>query len=478
MTRYLQLIVVRGWLALAAMLALAGCARVPAPPWESGELVVLTRNSPTTYYFDVDGQPTGFEYDLVQRFAQSQGWQVRFEIAQSLDEMFDRLEKGEAHFAAAGLAATDRRLGRMRFGPAYADEQEMVVCRQAIRLPRAMDDLVGLRLEVVAGSSHVDRLRDLRMEYPRLQWRDLAIAGEEELLERVSLGLTDCAVADALSYQVARNYLTGLQVAFDLGKQRRIAWAFPKRGESRLLEAVGRFFRGMAKSGELEMLKERYYGHVRRLEEADVLGILEKRTSRLPELKSHFFRAQILSGLDWRLLAAVAYQESHWDARAVSPTGVRGIMMLTEDTADHMGVQDRLDPEQSILGGAGYLRMLKDSLPDSVPEPDRTWMALAAYNIGLGHLEDARRLAFRLEREPDSWKDLKEVLPLIARAEYSGKLRYGYARGGEARAFAENVRIYYDILTRYEQPYKDSLSFQIGSEGPDTDDAPMNYWWP
>lgn len=426
---------------------------------------MLTRFSPTTYYFDADGAPTGFEHDLVRRFADTQGWTVRFELATSLEEMFSRLQRGEAHFAAAGLAATDKRLGRMRFGPAYADTREWVVCGPSVGARKRLADLVGLRIEVVAGSSHLDRLRDLRLEHPQLAWHEVELPGEEELLERVSAGLTDCTVADEMEFQIARNYLPGLQAVFDLGKQRRIAWAFPKRGENRLLEAVGGFFQEMTKSGELEILKERYFGHVSRLAEADVLGILEKRTTRLPALRRHFFEGQTLSGIDWRLLAAVAYQESHWDPKAVSPTGVRGIMMLTADTADRLGVKDRLDPRESILGGARYLRMLIDMIPDSVPEPDRTWMALAAYNIGPGHFSAALRLARRLERNPDAWVDVKDVLPKLSQARYAGMLRYGYARGGEAREFAENVRIYFDILSRYEQPYREGVALR-GSVGP------------
>ncbi|MGQ9685029.1 MAG: membrane-bound lytic murein transglycosylase MltF [Thiobacillaceae bacterium] len=457
MTGYLLPLLSRIIVLLAVAILHTGCSRVPDPPWLTGELVVLTRFSPTTYYFDADGAPTGFEYDLVRRFAAAQGWTVRFELAKSLEEMFSRLQRGEAHFAAAGLAATDKRLARMRFGPSYADSREWVVCGPLVRAPKRVADLVGLRIEVVAGSSYLDRLRDLRLEHPQLAWQEVELPGEEELLERVWSGLTDCTVADEMAYQIARNYLPGLQAGFDLGKPRRIAWAFPKRGETRLLEAVGGFFQEMTESRELEMLKERYFGHISRLAEADVLGILEKRTTRLPALRPHFFEGQTVSGIDWRLLAAVAYQESHWDPKAVSPTGVRGIMMLTADTADRLGVKDRLDARESILGGARYLRMLIDMIPDSVPEPDRTWMALAAYNIGPGHFAAALRLARRLERNPDTWIDVKDVLPKLSQARYAGTLTYGYARGGEARAFAENVRIYFDILCRYEQPYREGF---------------------
>ena len=211
------------------------------------------------------------------------------------------------------------------------------------------------------------------------------------------------------------------------------------------------FFRKIRADGELDRLKKLYFTQTRRLPEADVQGILEKRITLLPLYKAAFIEAQERTGLDWRLLAALSYQESQWNPLATSPTGVRGIMMLTSDTADRLGVPDRLDVQPRILGGARYLAMMENELPARIPEPDRTWMALAAYNVGMGHLEDARRLAQRLGKNPDSWNDVKEVLPLLSNPAYARYLRLGYARGGEARILAENVRVYYEILKRFER---------------------------
>jgi len=153
-------------------------------------------------------------------------------------------------------------------------------------------------------------------------------------------------------------------------------------------------------------------------------------------------------------LAAIGYQESQWNPYATSPTGVRGLMMLTGETADRMGVTDRLDARQSILGGARYLALMKDTLPDRIAEPDRTWLALAAYNQGQGHMEDARRVAQARGGSPDSWADVKQALPHLSRGTYAKAMKYGYARGGEALHFAENIRNYYDILLRLEPEYK------------------------
>ncbi len=173
--------------------------------------------------------------------------------------------------------------------------------------------------------------------------------------------------------------------------------------------------------------------------------------------KVHFAAVSVANNAvaqDWRLLAALAYQESGWDPLATSFTGVRGIMMLTDDTADRMHVNNRLDPKQSIAAGAKYLADLIDALPAEVKQPDRTWLALAAYNLGQGHMNGARAIAIGLKRDPDSWYEMKRVLPLMARQKYYQHLKSGRTRGGEAVIMVENVRTFYDILTRFEPPYR------------------------
>ncbi|OYY03758.1 MAG: lytic transglycosylase F, partial [Mehylophilales bacterium 35-46-6] len=164
-----------------------------------------------------------------------------------------------------------------------------------------------------------------------------------------------------------------------------------------------------------------------------------------------------ITGLDWRLLAAVSYRESHWDTFNTSPTNVRGLMMLTEATADQMGVTDRLDPKQSIPAGAKYLLKLRDTVPERIPEPDRTYMALAAYNIGYAHVEDARVLAKRLSLNPDSWADVKKTLVLLKNPEYYTTLKYGYASGGAPVIFVESVRSYQRILEKYQNSHNPDI---------------------
>jgi membrane-bound lytic murein transglycosylase F len=193
------------------------------------------------------------------------------------------------------------------------------------------------------------------------------------------------------------------------------------------------------------VLKERHY-NVGEFDYVDMRTFVRRMKSRMPKLVPLFKKAEEKYGIPWTLLAAQAYQESHWNRRAKSPTGVRGIMMLTLTTAKEMGVESRLNAEQSIMGGAKYLSRLEARVPDSVQGEDRWWYALAAYNIGMGHLHDARALADDLDLNPDNWRDLKGVLPLLSQKKYYKKLKYGYARGAEPVSYVRQIRNYQNIL--------------------------------
>ncbi len=166
----------------------------------------------------------------------------------------------------------------------------------------------------------------------------------------------------------------------------------------------------------------------------------------LPLYRGEFEEAARRNGLDWRLLAAVGYQESRWNPAAESPTGVRGLMMLTTDTALDLGV-DREDGAQSIRGAGRFLQGLYGQLPPQIREPDRTAMALAAYNQGIGHLLDARDVTVNRGGNPDRWSDVRDALPLLSDADWQKTTKYGPARGGEAVAFVDSVRQYYARLS-------------------------------
>jgi len=413
----------------------------------SGELVVLTRNSPTTYYQGPDG-PTGFEYDLARAFAERLGVTLQIKTANRFGDILPMIAREEADFAAAGLTVTPLRETQVRFTPPYQLIRQQVVHNARSLPPADVKDLIGRHLEVIAGTSYVERLNQLKLLHPTLTWITVENMETEELLLQVQEGLTEITIADSNIVDLSRQFSPNLRVAFSLNEPEKLAWAFPLNDDNSLYEEAGRFIEAMRTSGGLAHLIERYYGHAGRFNPIDLAAFMGKITTDLPQYREDFKEAGRRYRLDWRLIAAMSYQESYWDPGAVSPTGVRGMMMLTETTAQHFGISDRLDVRQSVLGGSAYLRTLMDRIPARIPEPDRTWLALAAYNVGIYHLEDARIITQAQGGDPDKWNDVKDRLPLLAKAAWYKKTRYGYARGYEPVQFVNRIRTYYEVLKK------------------------------
>ncbi len=412
---------------------------------QAGELRVITRNSPTTYYLGPKGY-AGFEFDLVNLFADFIGVRPKFIVVESFNEIIPRLARGEAHLAAAGLTVTEKRKRLVRFAVPVQQITQQLVYRAGNRRLRRYEELIGSDIEVVAGSSHVARLVELKAEYPQLSWHENRELDNEDLLYIIWEKLIDFTVADSNLLAVVRRFYPELRIAFDITDPQDLAWAFPHSEDTSLYDEATRFLQHVRKDGTLAHIRGRYYGHIERFDYVGTRTYRRHINQRLPKLLSFFKAAAEANGLDWRLLAAIGYQESHWNPKAVSPTGVRGIMMLTQITARQVGIEKRTDPEQSIVGGGRYFTLVKKRISEQIPEPDRTWMALAAYNIGVGHLRDAWRLTKIRGGNPDRWVDVKETLPLLSQKKWYTKTGYGYARGREAVHFVENIRSYYDIL--------------------------------
>ena len=412
---------------------------------KQNELVVLTRNSPTTYYAGASG-PTGFEYDLARLFAGYLGVELKIVVPENFNAIIPNVAQRNVHLAAAGLTITDARKRHIRFGPPYQSITQQLIYRSGTPRPRSLEDLRGGLIEVVAGSSHAARLSELAISLPSLAWRASNQAGEAELLSRVWNKSIDYTVADSNAFTLNQHFYPELRVAFDISPPQQLAWAFPKGKDDSLYNEAVKFFALIERNGQLAQLRDRHYSHVRDFDYVGTRKFLRHMQQRLPRYQAYFEEAARKYNLDWRLLAAIGYQESHWNHRAVSPTGVRGIMMLTRKTAAEMGYRDRIKPRNSIDGGARYFRKLKLRLPERIKEPDRTWFALAAYNMGMGHLHDVRSLTRRQGGDPDKWVDVKERLPLLMQKRWYQQTRYGYARGLEALQYVENIRNYYDIL--------------------------------
>jgi len=434
---------------------------------QQGKLVVITRNAATAYYEGPHGH-TGLEYDLARGFAKELGVKLKMIVASNVGDVLKQLADGKGDFAAAGLTITTPRQQRVRFTPAYQEITQQLVYRSGQRRPRSLDKLDGI-IEITADSSHEEQLHKLHSQYRNLSWTENHELESEDLLTMVWDKVLDYTVADSNEVAMYRRFYPELRVAFDISKPQHLAWAFPKQDDDSLYRAASAYFNKIQKNGHLARLIERYYGH---LDDFDYVGTrtyMRHMRQRLPSYLAMFEYAAKEFGIDWRLLAAAAYQESHWNPDAISPTGVKGLMMLTKATASELGVEQRTDPVQSIRGGALYLKQMLDKIPQRIAEPDRSWLALAAYNIGYGHLEDARIITQKQGGDPDSWKDVKETLPLLRMRKWHSQTKHGYARGNEAVRYVENIRSYYDILAwftdqeRHDTPAVPARTLRIAS---------------
>ena len=422
---------------------------------KAGELVVLTRNTPSTY-FQERNDAAGFEYDLALAFARHLGVTLRVETADTIEQLYQRLlTDNRPLLVAAGLTGNPARQPDVLYSESYLQVTPQVIYHTSAARPQRATDLVGKRILLLRDSIHAGLLQQLQQQHPELEFDTSDEVESVDLLRMVDEGLIDITLVNSNELAMHQVYFPHIQLAFSLEPVLDLQWAIRQprnHSDTSLLDAVNGFLQQSRQQGLIDALVERYYGHL------DVMGYVGANAfakhlqQRMPRYESLFREHAEEFGLDWQFLAAVGYQESHWDPQARSKTGVRGLMMLTQRTAEEMEVQDRLDPAQSIRGGARYLAQMLERLPDSIGYPERYWFALAAYNIGLGHLEDARRLTVQAGLDPDSWIDVRSILPRLAQKQWYSQTRYGFARGGEPVHFVNNIRRYYDILSWSTRP--------------------------
>jgi membrane-bound lytic murein transglycosylase F len=422
-----------------------------------GELRVVTRNSPITYFIGQAG-PEGPDYDLVSGFADYLGVKLKIVEVDRFGDLLAKVEAGHAHLAAAGLTVTAARAKRVDFGPPYQQVSQSLIYRRGHTRPRSPADLAGQRIEVIARSSYVETLTAARGQVPELAWTEDPTADAGELLERVAQGKTDYTIVDSNLFAIFQRFHPELRVAFNMAEGDALAWAFQRRGDRSLIDAAAAYLAEVRASGQLANVMDRYYGANTTFDYAGTQKFMRDYEQLLPRYRRAFEAAAKRADLDWRLIAAVGYQESHWNPEAISPKGAQGIMMLTPETASLMRIDNPMDAGQSIIGGSKYLWRMKQrigKLSPDIPDQDLIWMALAAYNMGYGHLLDARDITTERGGNPDRWVDVKDSLPLLTERRWYSKARWGYAKASETRVYVRNIRNYYDILVWLEDGPED-----------------------
>ena len=312
----------------------------------------------------------------------------------------------------------------------------------------SFEDIKG-NLTIPKYSSQSYILRNISTQYSELNWHESDILNQEELLKLVVDKKIDYTIANHNTIAIMQRIYPLLTVAFTVDDNWSQNWYFPKSQDHSLRDKFNHFIKKAYKDGTIQKLEYHYFNHMNKFDYVDTQRFIQAIKQTLPKYQAFFEKYASSNELDWKLIAAISYQESHWNPKAASSTGVRGMMMLTKPTADSLGIKNRLDAEQSIKGGTIYVKQIINRIPDTIPNEERIWFALAAYNMGMGHLWDARSLAIKLNKNPDSWQDVRQILPLLSEEEYYTDLKYGFARGYQAVHFVDSIQQYYMSLVGY-----------------------------
>lgn len=417
---------------------------------ESGVLNVVLLNSASTYYIGSDGAK-GFEYDLLFAYSKHLGVKLNITTVNTTKEALEFSKDPKIHIISAALSKTKEREKNYNFGPSYFDAQEQVVCHKKMlvesKFPSTVEDLAKLKITVGVDTGYSETIESLKAQGFEINATYTSDYSTEELIAQVDSNEIDCTIVDSNIYVLNQRYFPNIALAFDISNRVQQAWILT-RDIPELKEDIYSWLNTFTQSTEMARLKDHYYSYALFFDYYDTAVFSERIKSRLPQFEKYFQEASLKYQIPFSMLASISYQESHWDPSAKSNTGVLGLMMLTQTTAEGLGVKDRTNPKESIFGGAKHLYDMKQAVPPEVEGEDRLKFALAAYNMGMGHIIDAQKLAHQIGLNQNSWTELKKVLPLLSQKKHHKTLKHGYARGGEAVKYVDAVYDYMNILQK------------------------------
>jgi membrane-bound lytic murein transglycosylase F len=412
---------------------------------KTGELVVVTRNNANCYYVYRDEQ-MGFEYELAKAFADYLGVRLRIKIADRWNDLIPQVLSGKSALIAASMTATAPRRKRIRFSDSYMTiRQHLIVHRDNAHIDK-LEEIGERAIHVRAGTSYQERLQELQRQGYAFRIVLEPNVPTEELIRKVAMKEIEFTVADDNIALLNRRYYPQIVISVAIDGHQGLAWGVHPEA-IQLAAEINKFFKKIQSNGNFDEIYERYYGDVNRFDYVDLRTYHRRIVSRLPKFEPFIRKAAAKFGFDWRLIAAQIYQESHLRIWARSHAGAYGLMQLTRSTAKSLGVTDIYAPAENIPAGVRHLKDLYEQYKNIEGE-DRLWFALAAYNIGTGHIKDARDLIRDRGEDPDSWAVLKQTLPLLSQKAFYRSSRFGFCRGEEPVAYVRQIRLYYDILKR------------------------------
>jgi membrane-bound lytic murein transglycosylase F len=412
---------------------------------DSSKLLKLVTTASQMTFFESSSGADGFEFSLMKNFADKQGYKVEVILANSEADVFKALSNGHADIALTARPTHSSRSQQFKQSQAYMEVTTQLIYRHGSGKPKTFEQLEGKRI-VVADLEHFHEKYDfLKAQHPQMYW-EFSDKSIDELLQEVNNGKIDYTLISSHEYLKKRSLYTRTRAAFDLYYPEAISLHVAHTAGEQLLDEIDHYLDQSFSDGSLEDLKERFFGHADDINPLGSNTFFRRVNNRLPHYIDLIEQVAIDYDMDWRLLAAIAYQESHWNPNAKSPTGVRGMMMLTQETAEYVGIRNRLDTAQSLVGGAIYFNNMLRRLPEDIQQPDRTWFALAAYNVGLGHIFDARKITEFQGGNPDRWTDVQKYLPLLEKKDWYQFTKHGFARGSEPVSYVQNIRQFHELL--------------------------------
>jgi membrane-bound lytic murein transglycosylase F len=412
---------------------------------KAGRITVITRNTPHCYYLYQD-EPMGFEYELAREFADYLGVALKVNITESWEEMIPALYDGAGALIAAGMAITPRRQQQVSFSDGYMDIQQHLIAHRNQAKIKSLAELSGKTVHVRQATAYQERLEELQQQGVALTIELHDDLPTEELIQQVAEGEIELTVADSNIALLNRRHYPAAIMAYPISDQQHLGWAVHPKAR-RLESKINSFFKAIKESGRFDEIYNKYYGGITSFDYVDLKLFHRNIKNRLSRYSPFIKAAAKKYGFDWRLIAAQIYQESHLNPRAKSSAGARGLMQLLPSTAGSLKVTDIYNPVENINGGVKYLKKLYERFNEA-DDTNRLMIALAAYNVGQGHVEDARNLAVKKNLDPNSWEALAQTLPLLRYRKYYKNAKYGYCRGTEPVRYITQIMIYYDILKR------------------------------
>ena len=426
---------------------------------QRGVLLYGTRASLLSY-FNVGDNIIGYEYQLLKKFTQAQGLELKPILYNNNGDLFNDLQNGQIDIAGGHLTITKDRSEIFNFTAAINQTRIDLITHLDHRNKTDIQDYKNTKGLIIENSSYQELLNEMT-EFKPTDLSTVADITLFEIIRKINSKEIDYTFGDSEIINIYQHFIPGIYQTVELTEETDTAFMLRKYRSEDLKQQLDEFITHAKQTQLLKQLKDQILLHLPDIDIANTVTFFDKLQTTWPQIKDLVFQVAEENNFDKALLAAISYQESHWEVDAQSFTGVIGLMMLTSSAAEDMDVVDRADPRQSLEGGIRYLRYMQSKIPDRIVEPHKTLMALAAYNVGYGHLEDARILTQNAGKDADSWFELEPFLAQLNNPSIEHELKYGNADGKTAVIYVNNI-----------MTFKQLMNWKINKEMKATNKAP------